>query len=136
MNTKKILVSGIVSGFVIAVVFWAFSLAAQSVFSYDAMKLGGMRDANDPVVMLFFLYPWVLSFAMTIAYAKIGEVFQGSAVWKGKKLGLLAWLLAGIPSAFLVYTSMNYPCGFTVNSVVGSLVYMIAGGITIAKLME
>ncbi|MFH0859780.1 MAG: hypothetical protein V1921_01125 [Candidatus Altiarchaeota archaeon] len=135
MNIKKILLSGIVSGFVVAVIFWAASLAAQAIFSYNAAKLDGMRDVKDPVMLLFFLYPWILSFAMTLVYAKIRPTLQGGIVQKGRKFGILVWVVAAVPSAFLVYASMNYPLGFTINSLIGSLLYTVAAGMTIAKLI-
>ena len=52
----------------------------------------------------------------------------------GKAFGLFVWLLYGLPSAFIVYSSMTYPIGFTVNSLLGSLLYLVAAGITLEKL--
>jgi hypothetical protein len=54
----------------------------------------------------------------------------------GIALGLLGWIVYGIPSAFIVFSSMSYPIGFTVSSVVGSLVYMVCAGITITRLSK
>ena len=44
------------------------------------------------------------------------------------------WLVAGLPSAWIVFSSMNYPVGFTINSVVAGAVYFVLAGITLAKL--
>jgi hypothetical protein len=97
------------------------------------LNLGGMRSATtDPIMILFFVYPWVLAFAMTCVYLKIEGLLEGDWMAKGKQFGCIIWVVAGIPSAFLVWSSMNYPIGFTINSLVGSLLYMIAGGIVIA----
>jgi hypothetical protein len=49
---------------------------------------------------------------------------------------LLGWVVYGIPSAFIVFSSMDYPIGFTVNSVIGSLLYMLGAGITITRLSK
>lgn len=93
-----------------------------------------MRPFEDPLMMAFFLYPWILGFAMSIAFQKFKGSFK-KTVWRmGKAFGFYTWLLAGIPSAFIVYTSMNYPIGFTINSLVGSLIYMVAAGIVLEKL--
>ena len=72
---------------------------------------------------------------MAIAFAKFKDSFKVTGWCRGKAFGLYAWLLAGLPSAFIVYTSMNYPLGFTVSSALGSLLYIVAAGITLEKIM-
>ncbi len=136
MQVKKIIIAGILAGIVILVVSSIVSYIVQLIQPYDVLQLGGMRSVDSPIMMLFFLHPWVLSFAMAIVYNYVGSAFQGTFVQKGTRFGLLMWLVASIPPAFIVYTSMNYPTAFTVNSVVGSILYMLSAGIVIAKLME
>ena len=135
MNAKKIVIAGIAAGTVISVISLAISYLVQYAFSYDVLKLGGMRTIDDPIMALFFVHPWVLGFAMAIAFEKTKTGLGKAGINRGKNFGLIVWLLAGLPSAFLVWSSMNYPIGFTVNSVVGTLVYMLAAGITIEKIM-
>jgi hypothetical protein len=131
-GNMKCLKTGILAGIAIFVVMWIVSLAAQAIFAYDVLKLDGMRAVTDPIMILFFVYPWVLAFAMTCVYLKIERLLEGDWMAKGKQFGCIIWIVAGIPSAFLIWSSMNYPIGFTISSLVGSLLYMIAGGIVIA----
>jgi len=128
----KCLKTGILAGIAIFAIMMIASLAAQAIFAYDAVSLAGMRAINDPIMILFFVYPFVLAFAMTCVYCKIEGILKGDWMAKGKQFGLLVWIVAGIPSAFLVWSSMNYPIGFIVNSLIGSLLYMVAGGLVIA----
>jgi len=114
----------------------AVSTATQALFDYNVLTLAGMRSVNDPVSMLFFVYPFVVGLAMAILHDFAKKSFTGTAIRKGIVLGLLGWIVYGIPSAFIVFSSMNYPIGFTVNSVIGSLVYMLGAGITITKLSK
>ena len=136
-SAKKIVIGGLVAGFVILVVSQIVSYVVTAVpgFYFNIFELGGMRSINDPTMALFFLYPWVLGFAMAIAFAKFKDSFKETGLCRGKSCGLFVWLLAGLPSAFLVWSSMNYPIGFTVNSILGSLLYMVAAGITLEKIM-
>lgn len=136
METKTIVVSGIVAGIVILVLSMIVSTATQILFDYNVLTLVGMRSVNDPVSMLFFLHPFVVGLAMAILCDFTKKSFIGTAIRKGIVLGLLGWIVYGIPSAFIVFSSMDYPIGFTVNSVIGSLVYMLGAGITIAKLSK
>jgi len=136
MDIKKVFIAGILAGIVIEIISLIFGTIIQAVWPYNILELGGMRAMNDPIMLLFFLNPWVIGFAMAIMYSYTGKAIEGSIIWKGKKFGLLVWLVSSIPSAYIVFTSMNYPIGFTINSVVGSFFYMIGAGITIARVME
>jgi hypothetical protein len=136
LETKTIVVSGFVAGIVVLVLSMIVSTVTQVLFDYNVMALAGMRSVNDPVSILFFLFPFVVGVAMTILYDFTKKSFTGTATRKGIVLGLLGWIVYGIPSAFIVFSSMDYPVGFTVNSVIGSLVYMLGAGITITHLSK
>jgi len=136
LETKTIVVSGIVAGIVVLVLSMMISTATQALFNYNVMTLAGMRSVNDPVSLLFFLYPFVIALAMATLYDFAKKSFTGTAMRKGIVLGLLGWIVYGIPSAFIVFSSMDYPIGFTTNSVIGSLVCMLGAGITITRLSK
>ncbi|MFH1240480.1 MAG: hypothetical protein V1672_04670 [Candidatus Diapherotrites archaeon] len=136
MDLKKFLISGILAGIAIFIVSFIFDYLVGMFFPYDSFTLGGMRAMEDPMMMFFFLNPWVLGFSMSAVYHYVKDSFKGTTMQKGKSFGLLVWLVAGLPSAFIVYTSMNYPVRFTISSIFGSLLYMVAGAIVIAKFME
>ena len=136
MKLKGILLSGFISGLVIFVVSMAVSVLIQLVSPYDVMALGGMRAKEDPLMLLFFLYPWVIGFALAVVYQQVSGALTGTGTQKGVRFGLLMWLLSSLPSAFIVFTSMDYPPAFTVSSIVSSLIYMPLAGAVAAKLME
>lgn len=135
MNAKNFLFSGALAGIVIFIIIMVVNYLMQIVFSgYDVNALPGMRALDDPILMMFFLYPLVLGFAMAFVYQKVKEALPGSYMDKAKKYALLAWLLSGLPSIWVVYTSMNYPIAFTVDQIVGSIIYTFAAAVVIAKL--
>jgi len=136
MKWKQVFVGGIFSGIAIILIDMIFSWFTQTIWEYNVFELPGMRTIEDPVAILFFVYPWVLGFAMTYVYPYIGKVLEGDSIVKGWKFGLMMWVVVSITSAFLVFTSMNYPIGFTINSVVGPLIYMPVSGIVIAKTFD
>lgn len=136
MEFKKFLIGGILSGIVILVVSMAISYAMQALFNYNVLALGGMRTVNDPIMTLFFVHPWVLGFAMAFLYPYVKQSLKGSAMGRGFDFGLITWVVAGLPSAFLVFSSMDYPLGFHISAVVGGILSMIFAGIVIAKVME
>ena len=77
MEVKKLAASGLVSAVIIFVVSFAVDFVVQRIpgLSYNVLSLGGMRSINDPVMILFFLHPVVLGFALAIVLAKLGRAF-------------------------------------------------------------
>jgi hypothetical protein len=135
MDAKKIIISGVVAGIAMFIGMIIINTLTQFVMPYDIMTIGGMRAIEDPLMMLFFLSPWVYAFTMAILYSFVGGSFKGTFMQKGRTFGLLMFLVITIPSFFIVYTSMTYPNGFYLDQVVGGLVEMLLGGIVIAKFM-
>lgn len=132
-NPKKVLIGGIAAGIAILVVSFVVDWLITAALPYDIFSLGGMRAQEDPMMALFLLHPWVLGFAMSIAFQKVKGSFKSTGLRRGTVFGVMVWLLAGLPSAFVVFTSMDYPAGFTVSSFLGSLLYMAAAGIVLEK---
>ncbi len=132
MKIKQIFVGGILSGLGIFAVSIIFSWLTQNIWQYDVLELAGMRSIDDPISILYFVYPWVLGFALSFTYSYFDKSFEGKSLTKGWKFGLLMWIIVGITSAFLVFSSMEYPIGFTVNSVVGSFLDTVIAGSIIA----
>ena len=136
MGLKKTAISVVLGGIVIFAVMSIIGMLVQMILPYDIFTLGGMRAMEDPTMMLFMLSPWVWALLMTIVYEQVKGCLKGTWMQKGQKFGMLVWLIGGLPSAFIVYTSMTYPMGFTVDSLIGSLLYLVAGSLVIAKFME
>tara|TARA_Y100000310_G_C20256747_1_gene611703 strand:+ start:210 stop:617 length:408 start_codon:yes stop_codon:yes gene_type:complete len=134
MNPKKIIISGIAAGVAIFIITFIVDTLIQLIAPYDVMALGGMRAIDDPLMMLFFAYPFVIGVTLAILYDITKTTFTGTIKSNGIKLGLMGWVVASIPSAFVVFTSMNYPLGFTLSSTIGTLLYMLGAGLVIAKL--
>jgi len=136
MKWKQIIIGGIIVGFIIILIDIILGELIQFIWPYDILELGGMRKIDDPIMLLFFVHPWVFSFALTFVYSFFEKALDGNYITKGWKFGFLMWAVIFVPYAFLVYTSMDYPIGFTVNSVIPPLVYMLLSGILIAKTFE
>jgi hypothetical protein len=136
LDTRKIAISGVVAGIVVFVLLMIISSVTQVLFNYNVLSLGGMRSVNDPVSVLFFLFPFVVGLALATLYDFTKKSFTGTLMRKGVMLGLFGWIVYGVPSALIVFSSMDYPIGFTVNSAIGSLIYMLGAGITITTLSK
>ena len=133
MKWKQIIAAGLIVGFIIMVIDIVIGGIFQIILPYNIFELGGMRKIDDPIMLLFFIHPWVLSFTLSFVYSHFGKSLNGNYIAKGWKFGLLMWIVIFIPYTFLVFASMEYPIGFYLNSIIPPFFYMILSGIVIAK---
>ena len=136
MKWKEIIVGGIIVGLIIMLIDIIIGGIFQFILPYDIFKLGGMRKIDDPIMLLFFIHPWVLSFTLSFVYSYFEKALNGNYIAKGWKFGLLMWIVIFVPYTFLVFASMDYPIGFYVNSIIPPFFYMILSGVVIAKTFE
>ena len=136
MKWKQIIVAGFIVGFIIMLIDIVIGGIFQLILPYDIFELGGMRTIDNPIMMLFFIHPWILGFSLSFVYSYIVKALNGNYIAKGWKFGLLMWIVIFVPYTFLVFASMEYPIGFYVNSIIPPFFYMILSGIVIAKTFE
>lgn len=136
MDLKKFFLVGISSGIVILVIMTLFGMLTQIVAPYDITSIGGMRNFDDPLMLLFFLSPFVISFIATYFYLVTKKSFNGSEKENTIKFGLLLYLIYVIPSEFIIFTSMTYPLGFHIDNLVGGFIYLMLASFVIVKLLK
>lgn len=134
VDFKRILLAGFLAGVVIAVISFTFQFIVQAVLPYDIFELGGMRSQDDPIMFLFFLYPWVVGFTMAAVYPFFTKLIQ-CRTCKPVIFAVVVWLVSAVPQFFIVFTSMDYPMGFYVNQVFGSFFYIVAAAHVIWKIL-
>jgi hypothetical protein len=74
MNAKNILIAGSAGGAVFLFLLMIFSTLSMIIALYTIAKIGGMRAIDDPIMIMFFFYPFVLAFAA----AGVFDIVQGS----------------------------------------------------------
>ena len=94
MDVKKFLSAGLAGGLVIVMISYIADIIVQTTYPYDVMSFGGMRAPEDPLMLLFFLHYWVISFAMAyvwthlnlfsrvILQCKAGGMASSCGVWQ------------------------------------------------------
>ena len=89
MKWKQFILGGIIAGILIEIISYAFSWLTQSITNYNVLELPGMRPITDPISVLYFVYPWVLGFALSFAFPYFQKSFEGTSIVIGLKFGLL-----------------------------------------------
>jgi hypothetical protein len=135
MEWKKVLIAGIAGGILFFIVQFACSLLANLVAPYDIFAIGGMRARDDPVMLLFFAYPFVLSFMSALVFDRVKTALGGSCCGgAGMTFGLILILLVTVPGMFVIYSSMNYPFGFYLGNILVGIIGFPAVGALYARI--
>jgi hypothetical protein len=135
MDWKKILIAGIAGGILLFIAFLAFSTIANLIDPDYMSKIEGMRAMKDPFMLLFFAYPFVLSFATAIVFDRVkGALASSCCGGAGLTFGLILLLLITVPSMFVIYTSMDYPRGFFVENILFGVIGFPALGMLYARI--
>ena len=130
MNAKKILAGGSIGGITLLIVNLVISACIMIVAPYDALTLGGMRPAEDPLVLFFFAYPFVLSFAAAMMVDLLQDALHGPAVSMRAVFAAALFVIYTVPSVFITFTSMDYPAGFYFeNLLFGAVGFPLIGAI-------
>lgn len=131
----KIALAGLIAGFAVAIVSWVFQFGVQYLFPYNVLELGGMRSIDDPLMALFFMYPWVIGFTMAAVYPFFTKLVESEGN-KPLMYALIVWVLSSIPSFFIVFSTMSYPVGFYLNQLIGSFIHTVAAAYVIWKVLD
>ena len=134
MDYKKPLIAVVLSGIVYLIASNLLNVITQAIMPFDWASVGGMRAMSDPLVLGMFLYGFIAAIGAVILYTHLN--LKGKLLTKGTNFGAMMWIATSVPSAYIIYTTMTYPMGFFLNSLVFGLITWVLIGITIAWVYE
>ena len=134
MNWKNITLSTALGGTTILALSVLFTSMWSLLFPhYNPLSIPGMRAVDDPLMLLYYLQPFVQALAFAIAFHFFGSTFGSMRVFKqGIHFGLVMWMLITLPSMFLIYASMDYGETFLLTTTITQLFEYTLAGVTIA----
>ena len=135
MDGKKILIAGIAGGILLFVAQFVFSLAGNLVAPYNIFSIGGMRQANDPLMALFYAYPFVLSFMAALVFDRVKTALAGTCCG-GADFGLILIALVAVPGVFVIFSSMPYPPGFYIGNILFGIIGFPLAGLLYARIWK
>jgi hypothetical protein len=133
---KKILWTGLAAGIAMVIV----NMALNPIFNamIPGLKESYMnplfRPWDDPIMMLFFLYPIALGFGLSFIWDKTKQLFTKSACQNGLSFGLIYFCVIGIPTFLINFSSFNLPLVMILTWTVMGLVNGFIAGCVLAKL--
>jgi hypothetical protein len=136
MNARNIGVGGLAAGTLLFILLFGLKVIMNQLITGDISKFGGMRPMDDPVMMLFFVYPFVVAFAAAYVFDAVHSALQGSGMQKGISFGIILLLIVAIPSNFAMYTSMDWPVSFYVGNLIWAVIGFTLTGFVFAKIWK
>ncbi len=103
---------------------------------FDIFQIGGMRTPNDPVMMLYWLSPFVFSLASAILFSVINKSLEGSSTKRALTFAGLLFLIVIIPNMYLISTSMTNPLGFYIQNILAAAIAYPVIGFILVKLLN
>lgn len=129
---KKIILPGLSLGVIMLIVGMVVNYLFMLIPSVSAdYSSGFMRSWSDPLMMLFFLYPFVLGLVFAWLWAKTKESFKGKM--RGCYFGWLLFFLTTVPGMFVTYTSFNLSFLTILSWTVSGLINAKIAGFFLAK---
>lgn len=80
-------IAGLAGGLLLFVLLFSLNMIMNQLIAYDISVFNGICPMDDPVMMLFFTYPFVVAFAAANLYDIVHSPFQGSVMQKGIAFG-------------------------------------------------
>ena len=134
MNAKNIATGSISAGFFLLLLMVISGCLVNIVLPTDISQYGGMRAMNDPIMTLFYLYPFVIGCAAAIIFDIVKGCLDGTPVRKGQIFGVMLICIMTIPSLFVMYTSMTWPVDFYISTLLWELISFPLMGILFVRI--
>jgi hypothetical protein len=133
---KKIVWPGLVAGFAMLIVGMIISFLMQWIFPSLAAEYasGLMRPWTDPLMTVFFLYPFILGIALAWAWNKSKSLFKGTPAQRGRAFGWSVVIISTIPGMFVTYTSFNISFLMVFGWLLNGIVYSLIAGCIFARM--
>ena len=133
---KKIILSGLLTGLVLFLASQVVSKIFGIIFpainaEYQNPNL--FRSFKDPLMLLFFLHPFLVGVLLAWFWNKTKSLF-GENAKGGAKFGLSYWVVSTIPGMFATYSSMPYSLAIVLSWTIGGLISAVLAGIILMKL--
>lgn len=110
----------------------------QALFPFLAVEYtnaGLFRPWSDPIMSLYFLYPFVEGFVVAIVWEMVKKLYtEGTWTQKGVCFGFTFWFLTGITGMLISYSTFPVSFLMIVSWSLSSLVGLLGASLVNAKM--
>jgi len=133
---KKVVIPGIVAGIAMLIVGMLVSMAIHAIFPALAAEYRTMlfRPWEDPIMSLYFAYPFVLGLALAFIWDKVKELVSGGPLKRAVHLALGYFFISTVPGMLITYSSFPVSLLMVLSWTVSSFLQALAAGLVLAKM--
>lgn len=132
---KKFLLKGIVAGAVLLVFSYvALYLVVTFVPGVAEEYYNPIFDMGGDKTILYFLHPFILSFALAWFWRRFKSLFHGSFWVRGIEMGLVYAVIAVLPSMWITFSALAVSLPLVLSWLAYGLFQAVVVGIIYAKI--
>ena len=136
---KKVVKPGILAGVLMLVAGMGLSYLLNFIFPSLAVEYENanlFRPWSDPLMSIYFAYPFVLGLVLAWAWEKTKKLFKGDDNKRGVDFGLSVWLITSVPGMIITYSSFQVSLLIVLTWTLSSLVNAILAGLVFARVVK
>ena len=138
INKEKIIKVGLVGGLIMFVLSMIMGQVTGILFPSlmeEYANAGLFRPWSDPLMSLYFLYPFVQGFVVAFVWEMFKkQCSEGTWTQKGICFGFTFWFLTGITGMLISYSTFPVSFLMIVSWSLSSLVGLLGAGLVNAKM--
>ncbi|MBK8967961.1 MAG: hypothetical protein R3D58_01480 [Saprospiraceae bacterium] len=132
---KKLLIKGFVAGAILLLFSYvALYLVVAFLPEMAEEYYNPIFDLEGDKTYLYFLHPFILSFALAWFWKRFKSLFHGPFWWRGMEMGLVYGLIATLPSMWITFSSLAVSLPIVLTWFAYGLFQAIVVGIVYAKI--
>ena len=112
---------------------FVINVMVNVIIPADISMYGGMTATDDPVMILFFFYPFIVAFAAAILFDVVKDCLMGTPVQKGLMFGALLLVIMTVPNLYMMITSMTRPIDLFISTTTREIMSFPLRGILFCK---
>jgi hypothetical protein len=132
---KKIVKGGLFAGIILLILSILGLYITIWFFPNLAMQYFDPAFANESSRnMLYFIHPFIISFALSWFWSRFKGVLTGSFITRGIEFGLIYAMVATFPMMWLIYSAMNVSLELVATWFLLALIQGIIAGLVFEKI--
>lgn len=128
---------GLIAGVVNFVLGFALGFGLQKLIpgvNAQYQNIAIFRPFSDPLMMVYFAYPFILGIVGAYFWGIVGSNFKGSVATRAWKFAKLYFIIATIPGMFITYTTFQVDIMMILTWTITGLIEIYVAGLVFAKL--
>lgn len=134
---KHILFLGVLVGIGMLATSFVASFALNILFPSTVQEYQNpalFRPWSDPLMLLYFVHPFMLGIALAFVYERVKTVLPGKTpLLRGMKFGFIVWLVATLPGMLISYSSFSLSFAMVLTWTLSALFQLIVAGVVLTR---